>query len=163
MLVLSALVAMACSGDPDPAVPTTTSAPEPNAEAYGAALGVILEDTEPPDTDRTVVYVVPLDEGVDIDTQASVIDRFAEAYDVRFVDDLGAAVVGDDDRRPPRDDGIVVGLGTITLQPPHRVRLEQYVAVDDVRATRVTLELAASGWTVSRTEPVAAEVLVDAP
>ena len=154
----------ACAGDDaDPALPTTTTPPEPNADAYGAALGVVLDATTPPEEDRTVVFVVPLDETVDIDTQASVIDRFAEAYDVRFVDELGAAVDGDDPRRPPREDGIVIGLGAITLQPPHRVRLEEYGAADEVRATRVELELDGEVWMVARTDPVPAEVLVDAP
>ena len=105
----------ACDDAPAEEPPTSSSAPVPNAETYGTAIATVLVETSVPEgTDRTVVYLVPLDEGADIDTQASVIDRFADAYDVRFVDDLAAAVDDGDPRRPPRDDAVVLGFGTIT-------------------------------------------------
>lgn len=161
--MLASFAAAGCD-DTDPAQPPASSeAPHPDADAYGAALATLLDEPPPDDGERTVVFVVPLDDGVDIDTQASVIDRFAEAYDVRFVDDLAAAVLADDPSRPPRDDGMVIGMGAITVEPPHRVRLERYRSGGDVQATRVTLERSDDGWGVTMTEPVPAEGLVDAP
>lgn len=162
LVVLAGAVPTACDGDPATDPPTSTEAPRPDADAYGAALATVLDGPPPPDgTDRTVVFVVPLDESVDIDTQASMIERFAESYDVRFVDELAAAVHEDEPGHPPRDDGVVVGLGSMTLEPPYRVRLEQYRSSDAVQATRVTLEFD-DGWLVAATDPVPAEVLVDA-
>lgn len=160
-LVLLGVVASACDGGDAGDPPTSTEAPTPNADAYGAALATVLDDPPPEDDERTVVFVVPLDDGVDIDTQAALIDRFAEAYDVRFVDELAAAVQEGEPNMPPRDDGVVVGMGTITLEPPHRVRLERYRSSGDVQASRVTLEPDDDGWHVAMTEPVPAEVLVD--
>lgn len=159
--VLAGFVPSACDGDTAAEPPTSTEAPRPDADAYGVALATVLDGPPPAEgTDRTVVFVVPLDEGVDIDTQASVIDRFAESYDVRFVDELAAAVQ-EEEPHAPRDDGLVVGLGSITTEPPYRVRLEQYRSSDVVQATRVTLDFD-DGWLVATTDPVPAEVLVDA-
>lgn len=161
--VLSGILPTACDGDTAADPPPTTESPTPDADAYGVALATVLDGPPPPDgVDRTVAFVVPLDQGVDIDTQAALIDRFADAYDVRFVDDLEAAVDTDDPQHRPRDEGIVLGVGTIASEPPHLVRLERYRSADDVDAHLLTLELDDGGWLVVTTEPVPAEVLVDA-
>lgn len=162
-MLLAGYATGACDGDTSTDPPPTSESPRPEADAYGVALATVLDDPPPDDADdRTVVFVVPLDGGVDIDTQAALIERFADAYDLRFVDDLTAAVQTDDPERAPRDDGIVLGVGTIASEAPHLVRLERYRSADEVEAHLLTLELDDDGWVVATTDPVPAEVLVDA-
>ena len=163
LAILSTLVLVACDDGTTAEPPTSTAAPKPDASAYHTALASVLDDPPPPpDGERTVVFLVPLGEAIGIDTQAAVIDSFADAYDVRFVDDLAAAIVKSDPAHPPRDDGTVLGIGTIDREPPHLVRLEHYRSVDDVDAVLLTLEFRDDRWVVAITEPVPAEVLADA-
>lgn len=162
--VATGLVFAACDDGSTAVSPTSTEAPEPDADAYHAALATVLDGAPPAEgEDRPVVYLVPLDDGIGIETQAAVIESFVDAYDVRFVDDLGAAVDQEDPVRPPRDDAMVLGLGSIDREPPHLVRLERYRSVDDIDASLLTLEFDDEVWLVVLDDPVPAEVLADVP
>lgn len=162
LVLLCGLVAAACDGGPTPEPPSSTKVHKPDAEAYSTALATILDDRPVPEDERTVVFLVPLGDDLGIETQAAVIDSFTESYDIRFVDDLAAAVDGEDPAHPPREEGIVLGIGTIDRVPPHVVRLERYRSVDDVDATLLTLEFRHERWRVAMTDQVPAEVLIDA-
>ena len=161
-LVLSGLSLPACDDGADADRPTGSStAPHPDAAGYLAAITSILLPDGIPDDPLPILFVVPLEDAIGLETQAFVIDGLAETHDVRFVDDLAAAVDVDQPGVPPRDDATVLGLGTVAADPPHLVRLEQYRSAGDVAATLVTLTYLDDHWTVDSTETVPAEVLVD--
>ncbi|MFP5487086.1 MAG: hypothetical protein ACLGHQ_02105 [Acidimicrobiia bacterium] len=159
-------VAAACDGTAATPAEPVDEAPPPGADTYETAIAEILDlpdtpiDDEPPEA-LPVVFVVPIDEALGIDAQAAVIDSFATSHDVRFVDDLAAAVDDDVPGSPPRDDGIVLAVGTIDPSPPHRVRIEEYRTAADVDATLLTLAFVADRWVVTAVESVSAEALTD--
>jgi hypothetical protein len=151
--------------------PPPDDEPIPGADAYLAVLTGILIDTddapagtddEPPDP-LPVVFLVALDAPLDIGDQAAIIQGFDTTHDIRFVDDLDAAVDDELTGRPPRDDALVLGVGTIALQPPHLLRIERYETEDRIEATLLTLEYDAGAWVVITAEPVPAESLTDVP
>jgi hypothetical protein len=159
-------VAVACDGTSGDEPQPVDSAPDPDSDAYVAALAEILEvpeepPAEPPDP-VPIVYIVPIDSSLGIDDQASVIDALATTHDVRFVDELEAAVKADAPGRPPRDDAIVLAIGKVQPEPPHLVRIERYHTQIDVDATRLTLAYVVDRWVVLATETVPAEALTDA-
>jgi hypothetical protein len=82
------------------------------------------------------------------------------SYDLRFVDDITAAVDNEDSDAPPRDDGLLFGIGTISATAPHVVRVEVYRAASLIEARKVTLTVRDDMWRVDTSEPVDPEVLV---
>lgn len=132
------------------------------AGAYEAVLAEFLP--EPPvdeDAERPIVYVAHLsDEPLSLDMQVAIIESLAGTHDVRFVDDARAAVDDADEDAPPRDDGLLLGIGTIPSSPPHTVRVEVYTGADQVEAHRLTLVERGSVWRVETSEPVDPEGLV---
>jgi hypothetical protein len=68
----------------------------------------------------------------------------------------------DEPGRPPRDDAVVLAVGTIDPDPPHLVRIEQYHTQIDVDATLLTLAYVADQWVVIAADTVPAEALTDA-
>lgn len=155
-VALGLLVGSACTGDDE----SVDSVPEIGADTYVAAIERFL----PPSTDPElppVVYVVPVaGEALPLDTQIAVIDTLAETHDVRFVDDYDAAVDGNAEDDPPRDHGTLIGLGTVTEEAPHTVRVEVYRERDQVEGHLLTLEPEGDRWVVVLAETVAPEVLV---
>lgn len=144
------------------AEPPVDTIPKPGAATYADVIVHLFgEPDEPPDP-LPILYLVSLDEPLGIDEQALIIEALSLSFAVRFVDDLAAAVLGDEPGRPPRDDAIVLGLGPIDAEPPHRLRVEQYRADDDIEAALFTVEYGADRWVVITAEPVPAEVLTDA-
>lgn len=149
------------SDEPQPA----DSAPDPGADTYVVAIAEVLEVPEEPPASAPdplpIVYIVALEGSLGIDEQADVIDSLAPTHDVRFVDELAAAVDADAPGRPPRDDAIVLALGKVQPEPPHLVRIERYHTQIDVDATRLTLAYVVDRWVVLATETVPAEALID--
>lgn len=139
--------------------------PEPGADTYAAAIAdVVGVPDEPPATapdPLPIVYVVPIDESMGIDAQAAVIESFSASHDVRFVDELAAAVDADTPGRPPRDEAIVLAVGPVDPEPPHLLRIEQYHSDVDIRATLLTLAYVIDHWSVITSEEVPAEALTD--
>lgn len=118
-----------------------------------------LPATAEPD-ELPVVYVVPLgDASLSLDDQVSVIDRLAEVADVRFADDVAAVLDPGTDGTPPRDHGLLVGVGTIAVDRPHVVRVEIYRDDRSVDAHLVTLAFGSGAWSVTTDELVEPEVL----
>jgi hypothetical protein len=148
--------AAACGAENTPAGPAI------DAAAYSAVIAQFLPA---PSTDpdlRRVVYVAGVsDETLSLDDQVAVIDGFSATHDVRFVDDFAAAVDQDLPGAPPKDDGVLLGLGKITGDPPHTVRVEIYVDADAIDAELVTISNRSDTWVVDSIEPVEPEVLVD--
>lgn len=145
-------------GTPGPTDPAPVDVP---AEAYATVVERYLS---PPDVEdeRTVVYVVPVSgDALSLDTQVAVVNELAELYDVRFVDDVDAAVDDDSTDVPPRDEGMLIGLGRISADPPHTVRVELYRERDRVTGHLLTLDHdAGDHWVVVGDESVAPEVLI---
>jgi hypothetical protein len=159
-------LAVGCDRATSEEPPPADSSPEPGADAYAAAIAEVVEVPEEPPVEAPdplpILYVVPIDGSLGIDAQASVIDALAVWYDVRFVDELAAAVVADAPGRPPRDEAIVLGVGPIDPNPPHLLRIERYHTVIDIDATLLTLAYVVDNWVVIAAEPVPAEALIDA-
>jgi hypothetical protein len=164
--VAGLVLAAGCDDDPQGEPPPVDSSPDPGSDTYVAAIAEVLAvPPEPPDEPPDpipIVYVVPIDGSLGIEDQATVIDSLAATHDVRFVDELAAAVTADAPGRPPRDDAIVLAVGAVDPEPPHRVRIEQYHTQIDVDATRLTLAYVVDHWVVIAAETVPAEALTDA-
>ena len=160
---LSAAAGCDQAGSVDP--PPSDTAPEPGIDTYVSAIASIVGEPDPapdePPDPLPVLFLVPLAEPMSIDDQATVIETFSASRDVRFVDELAAAVDAELPERPPRDDAIVLGLGPIDPEPPHLLRIEQYHSATDVEATRLTLAYVVDHWVVAMTEPVPAEALTN--
>ena len=159
------LLAAGCDREDAEEPPPADDTPEPGADTYAAAIADVVDvPDEPPDEPPDplpVVYVVPIDGALGIEAQASVIDAFTTSHDVRFVDELTAAVDADAPGHPPRDDAIVLAVGTIDPEPPHLLRIEQYRSDTDVEATLLTLAFVVDHWVVTTAEPVPPEALTD--
>lgn len=100
------------------------------------------------------------DEALALDDQVAVIDALAETHDVRFVDDPVDAFDPDLADAPPRDNGVLIGVGKISGESPHTVRVEVYSAADRIIAQLVTLSWRDESWQIDSVELVEPEVLV---
>ena len=158
LLAVVALVAVSgCGGgdddDDDGASPV-------DAAGYTAVIDDFLPPI-PADESRPVVYVARLGEDpFALEDQVAMITAVEETYDLRFVDDIAAAVDDEDSDAAPRDDGLLFGIGTITTAVPHVVRVEVYRAAGLVDAYKVTLTVRDDVWRVNTSEPVDPEVLL---
>ena len=134
-------------------------------EQVGAAgYTAVIDEFSPPvpaDGSRPVVYVARLSEDpFALEDQVAMIASAEESHDLRFVDDIVAAIDDEDSAAPPRDDGLLFAIGTITTAIPHVVRVEVYRAAGRVDAYKVTLTVSDDVWQVDTTEPVDPEVLL---
>lgn len=155
--VLLAFVALAavtaCDGGDDGDDPV-------DAAGYTAVLDEFLPPV-PLDGYRPVVFVARLDEDpFALTDQVAMIATVEEDFDLRFVDNIDAAVDDNDADASPRDDGLLFGIGTIPSTAPHVVRVEIYKAADRVDAYKVTLTIRDGVWQVDTSEPVDPEVLL---
>jgi hypothetical protein len=156
-LVVTSLVAAGCGDGGEQA--DKPDSVEAVADAYVAALDATLPPTDD-DEERPVVYVWQFGEKpISLDDQVVVIDSLAELYDVRFVDEADAAVDPEVTLVPPRDHGLLVGVGPVTVDAPHTMRVEIYWNEDDIEAVVLTLVRRDEAWTVTAEEPVEPEVL----
>lgn len=131
------------------------------ADAYVAAIDEFLP---PPPADETeplpVVFITPVGpESLALDDQVAMIDLLAATHDLRFVDDPAAAVIEREGDAPPRDDGLLLGLGTLPHQAPFTVRVEVYNDADTIDAYLVTVVHRAETWRAVSTEAVDPEGL----
>jgi hypothetical protein len=155
MAIALALAAGACGGGGE-----EPPRADIDASTYVAAIEGFLP-TDPDPDNRPVVYVVPVaDEALALGTQVAVIDALAETYDVRFVDSPGAAVDEGSADEPARDGGMLLGVGVVSVEPPHTIRIEVYEDRDEVAAHLVTVALRGGLWEAVGDEPVEPEVLV---
>lgn len=144
----------ACAGTDGPV------AEPPGAAAYASVINRFLPPALDPD-EHPVVYVVPVNgEALPLDVQVSVIDALSEVGDVRFVDDVEAAVDEESSDQPPRDEGMLVGLGRFSADAPYTVRVELYRGLDRVEGRLLTVRNDGGNWVVIDSQPVAPEVLV---
>lgn len=155
MVFAVALVAAACDrGDEEP------PGVDIDASTYVAAIEGFLP-TDPDPDDRPVVYVVPVaDDALALGTQVAVIDALAETHDVRFVDSPEAAVDEGSADEPARDGGMLLGVGVVSVESPHTIRIEVYEDRDEVAAHLVTVAVRGGLWQAVGDEPVEPEVLV---
>jgi len=132
-----------------------------DASTYTAVIGHFMP---PPSLDPEmlpVVYVAGLGATeLSLEDQVTVIDGFATTHEVRFVDNFAAAVDQDSPGAPPRDEGLLIGVGRVSPESPHSVRVEVYVDVDRVDAQLVTVVYRQDVWVIEGVEPVEPEVLV---
>lgn len=151
--VLALVAISGCGGTEDGAAPV-------GAAGYAAVIDEFLPPV-PLDQSRPVIYVARLgDDPFALADQVELIAAVGEDYDLRFVDDIAAAVDDEDADAPPRDDGLLVGIGTISTVVPHVVRVEVYKAAGVIDAHKVTLIVRDDVWRVDTSEPIAPEVLV---
>ena len=130
------------------------------ADGYSAAVDEFLPEV-PADGSRPVVYIARLgEEPFPREYQVAMIETVEETHDMRFVDDVQAAVDDGTSDAPPRDDGLLIGVGTIPAVAPHAVRIEIYTRAGRIEAHKVTLSVRNDTWRVDTIEPVDPEVLV---
>jgi len=154
LLAVVALAAVSgCGGGADGAGPV-------GADGYTA----VIDDFLPPvplDGSRPLVFVARLcEDPFALEDQVVMIAAVEESYDLRFVDDIAAAVDDEDPDAPTRDDGLLLGMGTISTAVPHVVRVEVYRAAGMIDAYKVTLTVRDDVWRVDTSEPVDPEVLL---
>jgi hypothetical protein len=153
------LATTACEGDAG----STTTEPVPlviGADAYVTVISRFLPPSLDPES-APVVYVVPASGGaLPLDMQVAVIESLAPNYDIRFVDQVDAALDAASSEEPPRDEGTLIGLGRIKPEPPHQVRVETYRGRDRVSGHLLTLRNDGGTWVVGDAETVTPEVLV---
>lgn len=143
----------ACSQDDPVAEP-------PGVPAYATVIARFLPPAVDPDS-LPVVYVVPVSgESLAIETQVGVIETLAEQADVRFLDDVTAAVDEESSDQPPLDEATLIGLGTFSAEPPYTIRVELYRGRDRIDGRLLTIRREDEGWVVIDAETVTPEVLV---
>lgn len=127
--------------------------------AYVAVLDRVLPELEPVDDDSLpVLFLWEFSEvPMSLDDQVVVIDEFDDDFNVQFVDQFDAAVDPDLPAIPPRADGLLIGLGPITVDAPHTIRVEFYENADLTSAILVTLMVTDGTWTVTDEEAVEPE------
>lgn len=152
VVAAATLAVSACAGgnDVDPV----------GVEGYSTVIDGFLP-VATADGSRPVVYVARLgEEPFALEDQVAMIASVEDSHDLRFVDDVEAAVDDEDSDAPPRDDGLLIGVGTISTATPHVVRVEVYNAAGDIEAHKVTLTVRNDVWRVDTSEPIDPEVLV---
>ena len=145
------------------AVPACGNSDDPSPVSVAGYSTVIDEflPVVPADGTRPGVYIARLgDEPFPLEDQVSMIENVEETHDLRFVDSVDAAVDDDGTDAPPRDDGLLLGIGTISDVAPHVIRGEVYSAAGQIEAHKLTLSVRNDVWRVDTSEPVDAEVLV---
>ena len=153
LAVVALAVVSGCGGDDDGVGPV-------GADAYTVVIDEFLPPV-PSDGSRPVVFVARLgEEPFALEDQVAMIAAVEESFDLRFVDDIDAAVDNEDSDAPTREDGLLLGIGTISTAVPHVVRVEVYRAAGMVDAHTVTLTVRDDVWRVDTSEPVEPEVLV---
>jgi hypothetical protein len=158
-LVLCLLIGVTLSagcGDDDTA--------EADATAYVVALDHFLQPAPPAsdanegEVELPIVYIAPTDDPLALDLQVGVIDEVADRLDVRFVDDYHAAL--DDDSGRPHDEARLLGLGTLSEDQPHLVRIEVFDPAGEASAYLVEVRRDGPTWVVGEVTEVEPEELV---
>jgi hypothetical protein len=126
-------------------------------EIYGLMLDWILEREEFPvvatEPDATpTVFVDHLARQIDLDVQVGLVARYEDRFELRFVDALSEAVDDEEPQAPVRNDGVLVGLGSIPDTSPFLVRAEVYRDQRSLDAFRFDLVRWGGDW-VLRDEP----------
>lgn len=140
----------------------STGGPEIGGAAYIAAVEPFLPPPpeRPPADERDVVFVVPLDgRALPLEVQIEVVGAFADDYDIRFVDDIDAAIDERAAHKPPQEGGLLIGMAPVTAGPPYSTRIELYWSEDAVEGHVVSLAPADGGWQVTGDEQVPPETL----
>jgi hypothetical protein len=131
-----------------------------DAGTYAAVIDRFVPAAPASESLRVAFVTAVGDEPLPLDDQVAVIDALADTHDVRFVDQPADAFDPDVADAPPRDDGVLIGVGKISGESPHTVRVEVYSAADQVVAQLVTLSWHDEAWRIDSVEPVEPEVLV---
>ena len=150
--VLALLAVAGCAGGSE----ETT---EVGVDAYNLVIAEFLPPPAGDDEDPPVVFIARLgEEPFELDVQVSMIEAVDETHDLRFVDTVAAAI--DDERAAPRDDGLLLGVGTVAATEPHLVRVEILTGTAAPTAQLLTLGRQADRWRIEMREPVEPEVLI---
>ena len=160
MIAAIAIVAVSACDNGDDDVDDGHDPHPVGADAYSTVIDEFLPPV-PDEGTRPVVYIARLgDEPFPLEHQIAMIEVLEPSHDLRFVDDVEAAVDGKNSDAPPRDDGLLLGVGTISAGEPHVVRVEVYTSAGRIEAHKVTLSVRDDTWRVDTSEPVDPEVLV---
>ncbi len=125
------------------------------AQVYVAAIRDVLnESAPPPDADvEPVIYIVAGGESaIPADVQADVVADLHDDADIRFADERSDALLTDDDKRPVRDEGVLLIIGEVPPEgDPIDVNVETYRSEVDWSRLVVTVAGETSQWTVTST------------
>jgi len=131
-----------------------------DAGTYAAVIARFVPAVEAPDPAQVAFVTAVGDETLTLEEQVAVIDALADTHDVRFVDDPADAFDPDLADAPPRENGVLIGIGKISGESPHTVRVEVYSSADQIVAQLVTLSWRGGSWQIDTVESVEPEVLV---
>lgn len=140
-----------------------TSGPDDDrvSEIYTAALDWVLENQTDLGSNRPdwVMYVIGRgDEPIDVDVQATVVANFESRVEIRFVDERSEAVDAEISSEPVRDEGLLVGLGTVSSEGDAvELYVDIYRSHDDALAWQMEVSRRDPAWQVAD-DPVPADL-----
>jgi hypothetical protein len=120
--------------------------------------GVDLDDSE----NLPVLFIEAFDaDGIAIEVQVEIVNRFIEQYEIRFIDDHDEAIETDLVDLPVQANSLLIGLGPIVPGGTVDVRSELYLSADAISAFRYTLAGGDDRWvTVGDPEEIEPEGFV---
>jgi hypothetical protein len=86
---------------------------------------------------------------INAEVQVGVVNELAGWANVRFIDDVAEAVDGDVDGAPVRDDGTLIGLGTVgDGEVAAELVADRYVSDEETMVYDVSLQRRGGEWSV---------------
>jgi hypothetical protein len=153
ILALAGLAACGSTSPPD-------TGEQVDATTYAAVLGRFVPPPADPGMLRVVFVAGDATSEMSLEDQVTVIDGLAATHEVRFVDDFTAALDSDTADSPPKEEGLLIGIGRIAPKSPHTVRVETYTDAERVDAYLVTVAYRTGEWVIDTVESVEPEMFV---
>ena len=131
----------------------TTARDESTGELYAVVIRWLVEDAS--NTQRSglkTIFVEGIGEApIPLGVEAEVVNRLDDAMTVRFIDSREEAIDTSEPGDPVRDEGVLIGLGSVPDVQRSRVRLyvDRYRNVSDVAAYEMALERRGGTWRVT--------------
>jgi hypothetical protein len=153
--VVVALGGASCTDD----APSTEQDPnERLIEIYSVTVTELVEeagalpsvDDEGKAEELTTVFLQAREETeINAEVQVGVVNELAGWANVRFIDDVAEAVDGDVDGAPVRDDGTLIGLGTVgDGEVAAELVADRYVSDEETMVYDVSLQRRGGEWSV---------------
>jgi hypothetical protein len=109
-----------------------------------------------PDTEKPIVFLATSDgSGIGLEVQAIIARDLKDEADLRIEDDVTAVVLEDEDRKPVRDDGLLVTVTPLPDDQTNRVDLTVALYFDefDESTVAVVMTRASTAWNVTTSVP----------
>jgi hypothetical protein len=148
-----------CSSDDSP--DTDLGPKEWKASVYTSVLREVAlpaAHRSMPDTEKPIVFLATSDgSGIGLEVQAIIARDLKDEADLRIEDDITAVVLEDEDRKPVRDDGLLVTVTPLPDDQRDRVELTVALYFDEFDESTVDVSMSRSSTTWSVTTSVPAD------